>query len=364
MALKDVPVIGPIIKVVPFFKDHWVVFAFLPIVYFGCTLMFYYFEEPEQGISYTDALWYGVVTLSTVGYGDYFPGTVGGRIAGAILIVYCVCMLGYVMSLISDTVIKARQMEELGMNGTSFKNHIIICGWGNISKVALLEILDAGRQVVVVTEDKDEIPLIREFGNKKTVFVTYGDPSDKKVLDRANMSTANTIVISTKDDTTNLVTVLNIRKMNPKIRIIVSITNDELKDSLDVAGVTYVASPFEMAGRLLASAAFEPEVAKFIEDISSAAESDDPDDADVQQFTITSNSPLLGKGILDARTILEKKRGGLIVGMGQYNSKRKYDMIVAPEKNIPLKKNDIIIVLGTDRNNQAAQAFLGIKQGR
>ena len=39
-----------------------------------------YFERPgNPDLSASDALWYRLVTLTTVGYGDYFPKTPGGR---------------------------------------------------------------------------------------------------------------------------------------------------------------------------------------------------------------------------------------------------------------------------------------------
>ena len=44
------------------------------------TTGFLYFELPgNPDLSWTDALWYCLVTLTTVGYGDYFPKTAGGR---------------------------------------------------------------------------------------------------------------------------------------------------------------------------------------------------------------------------------------------------------------------------------------------
>ena len=41
---------------------------------------FLYFELPANpDLAWTDALWYSMVTLTTVGYGDFFPKTAGGR---------------------------------------------------------------------------------------------------------------------------------------------------------------------------------------------------------------------------------------------------------------------------------------------
>jgi voltage-gated potassium channel len=46
--------------------------------------------------SLPDALWWAVVTLFTVGYGDLYPHTIGGRIAGIVLMVSGIALFGWV----------------------------------------------------------------------------------------------------------------------------------------------------------------------------------------------------------------------------------------------------------------------------
>ena len=52
--------------------------------------------------------------------------------------------------------------------------------------------------------------------------------------------------------------IINVRSVNVNCRVIVYIKREELRQTLHASGVTYVASPFELSGRLIASAAFEP----------------------------------------------------------------------------------------------------------
>jgi voltage-gated potassium channel len=54
-------------------------------------------EEHAPGANITtasDALWYTIVTISTVGYGDYYPTTNPGRIAGVVIIIVGVGIFG------------------------------------------------------------------------------------------------------------------------------------------------------------------------------------------------------------------------------------------------------------------------------
>ena len=66
------------------------------VLQFGSLTMLY-LEEDAPGANITtasDALWYTIVTISTVGYGDYYPVTNPGRIAGVVIIVVGVGIFG------------------------------------------------------------------------------------------------------------------------------------------------------------------------------------------------------------------------------------------------------------------------------
>ena len=59
------------------------------LVIYGAAVIMYLFERettPEAFGSIPSAMWWSVVTLSTVGYGDVVPATIGGRVAAGFLI--------------------------------------------------------------------------------------------------------------------------------------------------------------------------------------------------------------------------------------------------------------------------------------
>ncbi|WKE64753.1 ion transporter [Gallaecimonas kandeliae] len=60
-----------------------------------------------------DALWWALVTISTVGYGDYYPVTTAGRIISAVVIVSGVSLFGGVSGLMASRLLKDREEEEL-----------------------------------------------------------------------------------------------------------------------------------------------------------------------------------------------------------------------------------------------------------
>lgn len=66
------------------------------VLQFG-SLEMLYLEKDAEGANITtgsDALWYTIVTISTVGYGDQFPVTNPGRLMGSLIIVIGVGIFG------------------------------------------------------------------------------------------------------------------------------------------------------------------------------------------------------------------------------------------------------------------------------
>jgi voltage-gated potassium channel len=63
-------------------------------------------ESPEAKITTGwDALWYSIVTITTVGYGDYYPVTFWGRITAMFIMVAGVGIIGVLASLLSNLLI-------------------------------------------------------------------------------------------------------------------------------------------------------------------------------------------------------------------------------------------------------------------
>jgi voltage-gated potassium channel len=341
-------------------RATWKLLALFGGVYFAGAIVFWQFESGrEGGLTLGESLYYGIVTLSTVGYGDFYPMTTGGRVVAVVMILFALTALGYFLTKISDAVMEARRMDWLGMNGTKFEGHLVVIGWSQIARITLAELVAADRQVAVVTEKPDVMSQIREMGDERHLFATVGDASNDAVLERVGVRTAATVIICTEDDSQNLILSLNVRSMNPTVRIIVAVSRPELRKTLTASGVTYVASPFELSGRLVASAAFEPEVARFVDDVTSGATGD----YDLQQFSVTDDSRAAGKTVGNLAALLRDNDGSLIVAVG-VASGNTWDMRGNPPYDLKLKAEDVLVVLGSDEQNHRVGELLGVSQGR
>jgi voltage-gated potassium channel len=98
-------------------KEELVIFTFAALIMlFLSSVGIYHFEHEAQPNSYRtifDCLWWSVATLTTVGYGDIYPITVGGKI-----FTFCILLLGLGLiavpaSIMASSLAAIRRQEEL-----------------------------------------------------------------------------------------------------------------------------------------------------------------------------------------------------------------------------------------------------------
>jgi voltage-gated potassium channel Kch len=85
----------------------------LLVLQFG-SLQILYLEQNAPGANITtasDALWYTIVTISTVGYGDRFPVTDAGRVMGSMIIVIGVGIFGTFTGYLANLFLSPQQRE-------------------------------------------------------------------------------------------------------------------------------------------------------------------------------------------------------------------------------------------------------------
>lgn len=111
----------------------------LALLVFQSSLV-YYFErdaQPDKYGSIPEAMWWGIVTLTTVGYGDVTPVTFWGRIAGGLTAVMGLCMFAIPVGIIASAFIEAVRRREF------------VDTWNLVAKVPLFRSLDAARIAAV-----------------------------------------------------------------------------------------------------------------------------------------------------------------------------------------------------------------------
>jgi len=140
--------------------------------------------------------------------------------------------------------------EELVANMVSkMQNHVIVMGYKYLGLYVVERLKELGLEYVVLVRDESQIPALYKEG-----IPAMGSPSARsyQALVRAGAARAAAIICTFDDDGDNLLTILNAKKINPKIRAITVVNDDELHEAAVASGADVVVAPFELAGQILA----------------------------------------------------------------------------------------------------------------
>lgn len=204
-----------------FVKSLIISFAALIILATG------YFHFYEQ-LAWLDALYFVVVTVSTVGYGDFnlqHSGTIS-KIIGIILILSSTVFIWIIFSITIDGIIKKRVERSMGKKRYGYKNHIIICGLGRLGFFIAEELYKKGEKILII-EPNNESPNNQYFRNLG-VAVYSGNARLPGILENAGVNKARALIAVTNDDYTNLEIGLNARTYHPNLRLILRIFDDSM----------------------------------------------------------------------------------------------------------------------------------------
>jgi voltage-gated potassium channel len=333
--------------------------AFLIVFAFTATALFL-IERNEPGTRFDsigDTIWFCVVTMSTVGYGDVYPITPAGRAITGGFILFTLTTLGLLVTAISEAVMEVKRMEEAGLIGTQMENHVVVCGFNSMARAALVELMAADRKVALLCESHDELGAARDYQRGDAeLFITSGEPSQELFRDRLNAERAEAVIIAMHDDAKNLIATLNMKAVNPRARLVVALQREELRQTLMAGGVTYIASPNELSGRLVASAAFEPEVAQLLEDLMSGVIGS----YDMQQYQA---GKLGGHTVQKVRSLLHEIDGPLLVAVAKKEASG-YRIVPHPPPDLVVEAIDQIVVLADNPQAERLTAKYGVQQGR
>jgi voltage-gated potassium channel len=183
--------------------------------------------EPETFTNVIDGFWWTIVTMSTVGYGDFFPETALGKLFAIVFVIFPGLVI---ISKAIETLIKIKRMKEEGRLKFTKSGHYVIVGWNKKVKISIEELIkDDETRVVIIDNDVEKSPY-----EHRLVHFVKGDPTDAGVLEKANIKEAKSVIIFTKNnehmsthdaDASTLMTALAIEKENPNIKTVVELAD-------------------------------------------------------------------------------------------------------------------------------------------
>lgn len=235
------------------------------VVIFGFFILevnaFAYIEK----LTVIDAIYFTIVTLGTVGYGDIHPTSTLGRIFASLFIIVNIMILAFFVGQIGERLIKQKIEEVLGIERMEeIEDHIIICGYGRIGKVIVSELKEMKSKFVIVELNETLTKIISETTDYNVIL---GDARKEDILKKAGIEKARIIITALNEDSDNVFTAITAKSMNDKIRIISTAANLENMDKLYKIGVNQVVSPQVVTGKILAHSVNIPDFLTLIDRI-------------------------------------------------------------------------------------------------
>ncbi|WP_258104808.1 TrkA family potassium uptake protein [Marinoscillum sp. MHG1-6] len=333
-------------------------------VYFLLITLLVRVEEGSTQASitnYRDAIWYSIVTLTTVGYGDLVPATEYGRYIAFIFVLISMGIYGVLIGQFSSLISTIKENRKLGYNGTTMEDHAVIIGWNEFGKLVLNQLIGVGKRVAIITNNKSDIDFIHEEQKAKDVFVLYSDFNNMEQLRKSNIQKSSIVFVNLDNDTEKLVYILSLKKAFPNLEYVVTLDNGDLKNTFISAGVTNTISKHEISSKLLASYMFEPDVANYSESIMSFADEDS--DYDIKQFFVTTSNPYLGKAYQEAFYDLKRRYNAVLIGITKRDKFGNKKLIKNPLGDLKISTGDYLIILLNGKSFKLVRKIFGVDEG-
>ena len=201
--------------------------AVVVFLVFGITI---HILEPETFPTTFDGIWWAIITASTVGYGDYVPHSIFGRITALFLILLGV---GFVSSYFGTLAAAAVTKQDAFAEGkVSFRGrgHIIIIGWNERSRELIQKLTSKTNPepIVLIDETLEKNPV------PKWVHFIQGKSHVDETILKSDINGADKVLITAdrgndelQADMNSILTLLTIKGLSPNVKCIVEILTAE-----------------------------------------------------------------------------------------------------------------------------------------
>ncbi len=225
-------------------------------------------DNSDNAVSFLDIVYFTVITVTTVGYGDIVPVSTSARMFDTFVVtpIRIFVFLIFLGSAYSFMLRQGWERWRMGLIRRELKDHVIVCGYGRAGAAAVAELLERGHapgSIVVVDERTDRLREAEELG----VATVEGDATHNAVLSIARVEAAASVIVAPGRDDTAVLIVLTVRRIAPQAQVAVSIAAIENELLARDAGASIIVNPVSFGGQLLAQCAAGPHIADYVADL-------------------------------------------------------------------------------------------------
>jgi voltage-gated potassium channel len=295
--------------------------AWLFVIVGGFSVLFFFVEHgsnPRIG-NIWDALYWGIVSFTTTGYGDVVPSTRAGQLAAVLLLLSYTALMPLVWAIITSIFISRRIKGASGLERLHATRHVVLCGWNNNGNniLAGLQERQAGATVALVGElAADHFENLAQTYPRLHLHYVRGPYANESVLQRANVRSASVAIVlaaygldsTLRSDEQTVLAVLTLRGLAPELRIVAECFASSNAAHLRRAGANRVIVSGELDGFMLTAAAVSPGLDMAVRDALSFGQRQD-------MWTHEIPPEFVGKRFVDLAAHWLQERCWILVGL-------------------------------------------------
>ena len=306
----------------------------LGLVLLGAAGLTYFEERP-----FDDAVWWAIVTLTTVGFGDIAPVTLGGRLIGIVLMFFGIGVLGMFTATIAGVFVENRLRRERGMDSYDLEGHIILCGWNDRMQEVLNDLradARAAHSPIVLIADIETKPVVDE-----RLHFVRGDLNEEH-LKRAGIERAATILIVGDQslepgarDAKTVLSTLTVESLNPDVYSIVELASEQNVRHCERANADEIIVGAELCSRVMSTAALDHGISTVLRELLNAQVGRD-------LITVPVPPALAGRTFSEVLADLKRDHDMIALAVQRHGGA---EVLTNPDAEIRVEADDRLVVI-------------------
>lgn len=283
----------------------------------------------EADWSLWDSLFFTLITITTVGYGDYGLDF-RGEVFATLLLICGIAITTYVLGQMVQLAVnsEAARRRKMLKQIAHLSDHFIVCGVGRVGRAVCERFHESGMALVIIDPDPERCEWARAQGH----FAVEGVGTDDECLISSGITRCRGLVASAASDSENLVITLTAREHNPDCLIICRSGDPESEAKFRRAGADRVVAPETNGGHIIANLLVRPNTTDFLAHTGE-------DEIQLSEMHVRPGSGLAGQTL----TQLAKHEPELVfVALKTPDGNTR----LRPDENHRLTEGDVLIIVG------------------
>jgi voltage-gated potassium channel len=222
-------------------------------------------------ISFSDVLYFTMISITTTGYGDIVPITTEARMFDALVVTpirifFVLIFIGTAYTFVFRRTWDKWRMKRLQK---TLCGHIVVAGFGTSGSEAVDELIARGtaaQDIVVIDASEAALERAESLG----CAVVDADATRDRTLQAVRIADAKAMIVTAGRDDTSILITLTARHIAPELPISIAVRNEDNELLARQAGATTVINPVSFAGLLLAGSTQGLHISDYLADLASS----------------------------------------------------------------------------------------------